>query len=307
MSATNFPQGITSYGVPITGPAWMPIPGVGGKIFFVDAGQGNNSNDGTDKELPLAGVDYAVGKCTANRGDVIVCLPGHVETISAAAGWDLDVAGIHIIGIGRGADQPKLIMDTANTVDVDIDAAGISITNIHFESAFADIVGMVDVNAVDFMMTNCRFTEQVATENNLITILTGTANQSDRMVIQGCTVLHADAAGTHFIKFPAAQDSCIIRDNWITGDFGTMCIGGAGVITNVLIHNNVIRQLATTNDSCVSLAATATGIVSRNICGAEAAGGQANHILAPDCLCAENYCGLLTSEDLSGVLDPVAT
>ena len=304
MTLSNFPNGVSSFGVPIVGPEWIPIPGVGGKVFFVDSGQGNNANEGTDKEQPLADVDYAVGKCTANRGDVIICLPGHAETISAAAGWDLDVAGIHIIGIGNGADTPTLTMDTATTVDVDIDAAGITITNIHFKSGYADIAAAIDVNAVDFTLRNCRFTESADNENFLICIQDAAAAASDRITVDDCSALQDDAANTHFINFAGTGKGHIVRNNRLQGDWGTFAVGGAGVITFCLIEGNLIGNIASTSDGCIKLAATATGMVYNNHCAGAAA--QANGVTATACVVSQNYYGVI-SEDLSAILDPIAT
>ncbi len=83
-----------------------------------------------------------------------------------------------------------------------------------------------------------------------------------------------------------------------------MAIGGAGVITNCCIIDNVISNAASDNDSCINLAATATGIVMRNLAGGGAA--QANGVTATACAIAENYYGVV-SEDLSAILDPIAT
>ena len=83
-----------------------------------------------------------------------------------------------------------------------------------------------------------------------------------------------------------------------------MAIGGAGVITNCYIADNIINNAAATVDSCINLAATATGSVVRNLCAGAAA--QANGVTATACLIAENYYGVL-AEDLSAILDPIAT
>jgi len=92
--------------------------------------------------------------------------------------------------------------------------------------------------------------------------------------------------------------------NELIGDWGTMCIGGAGVVTHITITDNVISNTAATNDSCINLEATSTGIVMRNLaCGGAA---QANGITATACAVAENYYGVVT-EDLSAILDPVVT
>jgi len=95
-----------------------------------------------------------------------------------------------------------------------------------------------------------------------------------------------------------------VRNNILVGDWGTMAIGGAGVITNCLITGNLVANAANTVDSIVNLASTATGVVYNNH-GAGAA-AQANGITATACLISQNYYGVI-SEDLSAILDPIAT
>ena len=124
MPFSNFPNGFAN-GVAIRG---MPIlNSYGGNIFWVDSGSGSNTNDGTHVR-PYATLDYAVGKCTANNGDLILAKAGHTETVTAAGGLDLDVAGITIIGLGNGSDRPTVNFTTAVTADMDVDADNITIS-----------------------------------------------------------------------------------------------------------------------------------------------------------------------------------
>src|SRR5262245_16558864 len=119
-----------------------------GNIYWVQSTTGTNSTGrGLSPNAPLASIDYAVGLCTANNNDVIVAMPGHNEAIAAAAGLDLDVAGITVLGLGSGSLQAKITLGTANTADVDIDAANVTIEGIHFVANFLDIAAAIDVNA----------------------------------------------------------------------------------------------------------------------------------------------------------------
>ena len=104
MVGSHYPNGFSG-GVSVRG---MPILNVyGGNVFWVDSVSGSNSYDGTEKR-PFADLDYTVGKCTANNGDIIYVAPGHAETVIAAAGLDFDVAGIEVIGFGVGTTRPTI-------------------------------------------------------------------------------------------------------------------------------------------------------------------------------------------------------
>ena len=278
-----------------------------GAIFFVDSGNTNASDAagyGTNPDRPFATLDYAVGNCTASQGDVIYLLPGHAETVIAAGGLDLDVAGISIIGLGNGTLQPTITITTDAAADIDVDAANITIENVHFVAGVADIVAAIDVNATDFTLRKCRFSDSAAGLNAKIWVQDAALLASNRITIEDCHVVAQDAANTHFVNFAGTGDGHVVRNNILIGDWGTMAIGGAGVITNCAILDNRISNAAADNDSCINLAATATGMVMGNL----ACGGapQANGITATACAVAQNYYGVV-SEDLSAILDPVAT
>lgn len=278
-----------------------------GAIFFVDSGNTNASDAagyGTNPDRPFATLDYAVGNCTASQGDVIYLLPGHDETVIAAGGLDLDVAGISIIGLGNGTLQPTITFTTSANADVDVDAANITIENVHFVAGVADIVAAIDVNATDFTLRKCRFSDSAAGLNAKIWVQDAALLASNRITIEDCHVVAQDTANTHFVNFAGTGDGHVVRNNILIGDWGTMAIGGAGVITNCAILDNRISNAAADNDSCINLAATATGMVMGNLaCGGAA---QANGITAAACAVAQNYYGVV-SEDLSAILDPIAT
>lgn len=286
------------------------LPFTTGDVYFADSGAATASDSakgaghGTSPRDPFASIDYVVSQCIANQGDTIVAMPGHAETISAAAGLALDVAGITVIGIGSGASQPTITLDTIISADVDIDAANITLMNLHFIANFADITAMIDVNADDFTMRGCRFTQAGDDLNGLICVVDAAAGGSDRITIEDCHATMYDASNTHFVNFTGTGTGHIVRRNTLIGDWGTMAVGGAGVVTYATIIRNVIYNAATDNDSCINFAATATGICMKNLCGGGAA--QANGVTATAMAVAENYYGVI-SEDLSAILDPIAT
>jgi len=301
----GFANGISIRGMPVT----MSYPG---EVFWVDGSSttpvkgavgGQDGNVGTFHR-PFATIDYAVGQCTANRGDIIMVKPGHAETVSAAAGLALDVAGIAVIGLGTGSLIPTVTLDTIATADVDVDAADILIHNINFVAGFADVATAIDVNAQNCTISNCRFTQSAVDLNFLVCIETALTTLSSGLTVEYCYALAYDAANTHFINVPGTPSGDVYRNNTLIGDWGTMAIGGAGVATYITIVDNIIYNAASTVDACINLAATATGIVMRNLCGGAAA--QANGITATACAIAENYYGVI-SEDLSAILDPIAT
>jgi hypothetical protein len=272
-----------------------------GDVWIVQsthAAANDTTGYGTSPDGPFATLDYAVGMCAA--GDVIICMPGHAEVVATAGALALDVAGITIIGVGEGTLNPTITITDA-AADVDVDAANITVEHMTFAAGDADITAAIDVNACNFTMRRCRFLGDNAGLNALIWVQDALAGASDRIVIEDCYVNDVDTSNTHFINFSGTGTGHILRRNTLQGDWGTMAIGGAGIVTRVVITDNDIFNAGNTVDSCINLAATTTGIVARNMCAGAAA--VANGITATGCLKAENYYQVLAA-DLSGLLDP---
>ena len=133
---------------PSVGLPFGPSNGNMPHVWFVDSVSGNTNNSGVRPNEALTTIDAAVGKCTASRGDIIVALPGHVETVTAANGLDLDVAGITLIGVGQGADRPTVNLTTAVAASMRINAASVRMENILITGGFDNITRVLDINGV---------------------------------------------------------------------------------------------------------------------------------------------------------------
>ncbi len=271
-----------------------------GTVRFVDSNvSGGASGNGLSWAAAYLTIDEAINGSVTD--DVVLVAPNHTETISAAGGIDCDVAGLSIIGLGTGSRRPIITMDTGTTTDIDIDAAGVVLENLHFKSGFADIAVCLDVNATDFTCRSCQFTEDADDENFLVCIQDATGATSDRITVEDCYCLQDDASNTHFINFAGTGKGHIVRRNVLIGDWGTMCIGGAGVVIFGLVVDNDIHNVASDADSCISLAGT--GIAARNFCGgAHATQGITGTLWS----LTENYYHIHT-EDTQGILEPAAT
>jgi len=261
---TNFPlgfqNGITLRGAPIE------IP-VAGQIFWVDStstvvkgGVGSsNGNPGTYQK-PFATLDFAIGQCVANRGDVIYLKPSHTETIGAAAAVDLDVAGVTVIGLGRGTDQARMdFTATAGTVEVNAD--NIAIVNVNFHANVPDIVIGLSILtlATDTLVKDCTFdVETTTTDEFLISANLGVG--CDRTIFDGCSLdmgLGGAAAG---IKLVGASAGVEIKNGTIKGDYSLANISGITTLsTEVLIDNNLLVQGGTGGLNAVAVIVLLTG------------------------------------------------
>lgn len=295
MSTINFPFGApigTLNGAPPTG-----------NIFFVSSTHPNANTGqlGTSADRPLSTIDAAVGKCTADNGDVIYVLPGHTETVTAAGGLDLDVAGIRIVGLGDGRQRPVITFTTATTADVDIDAARITLENFRFTQGVDAVAACIDVNAADFTMRNCEAVLADGTYQAVKFIVTEAG--ADRMVVEGCTFRGSTDTGLDSaIRIVGTVDGCVIRNNNIYGDYADAPIHNptSNVATNILIENNILQNLQT-GDHAIELVSAVTGVIRNNIVRTDT---MTVSIDPGSCVCQENTWYGTATDVGSGVIVP---
>lgn len=216
MPFSNFPGGFAN-GVTLRN---LPVLNVhGGSVFWVDSGAGSNGNKGTF-DRPFSTIDYAVGKCTANNGDIILVKPGHTETVTAAGGLDLDVAGITLIGLGNGSDRPTINFTTATTADMDVDAANITMVNFLFTGGIDALAGPIDINAADFTMIDCETRDVTGQATDFIV----TDANADRLTIEGWVHRGASDAGADTAISIVGGDNITIIPKFIDGNFAVAAI-----------------------------------------------------------------------------------
>jgi hypothetical protein len=265
MPYTNFPAGITSFGVPTFG-VGPELPT--GQIFFVSSVTGGAGNYAQNSPTnPLATIAQALTAIT-QPGSYIYCLPGHAETISGAAGIALNVAGVTIVGLGNGFAKPTITFTTATAAQMTITGANTVITNFNFISNFAAIVALVSVTAKGVQFQGCNFYTAIASTVPLISILTTTA--ADDLVINGCKFYYlqslASTAGT-----PAATevvrlvgtDRVQITNSYFGCDCSTTAINNvttAGLEIN--ISNCFINNPHNSTSNFIQMVATSSGIIS---------------------------------------------
>lgn len=281
-----------------------------GSIWYVNgahSGKGTGTGNGYNPDSPFTSCATLNDSQTSlTAGDLVIVAPGHTESVIAAAGWDCDTAGVRFLGLGNSDIRPTITLSTANTADIDIDAANIMFENMVFVANFLDIAGAIDVNADGFSAHRCEFRDTSTILNSLIWILGATSTTSDRISITNCEFYQPGAANTHAISLPGTSDRCRINDNVMIGFYETAAIGAAGAVTQIQVLRNFIQNTDTDADACISLAASSTGIVAYNSVGAALAGDATTNInCSTGVVLIENYS--VDTGDRQGVLDPAAT
>lgn len=193
-----------------------------GDIWWVDAGSStgvDSAGAGQNPDIPFLTLDYAVGKCTANNGDVIYCMPGHVENLAADSDVDIDVAGIKVIGLGYGADRPTFTA-TATTGDFKLAAASTWVENILFLGGVDATTGIVEVTGTDCTLKNIEYRDSVDQATDMIMVVDG----ADRLTIDGYRCIGAAGAGANSAIAVDGADDLIIRNFDIYGNFAVGAI-----------------------------------------------------------------------------------
>lgn len=278
----GFANGVTVRGVPLvqTHPGrafWVSNNATG---LLVGQRGGSDQNRGTFDSpfATLAGAIAAVSAFTgSNRGDIIFIKPGHAETISAAGGIALNVAGIAIVGLGSGSNRPKFTLNTANTATIAVSADNISIQNCQFVANFLSIATCFALTtAKNFTVQNCTFADTSSVLNFLnIVKSTGIANTVDGLSVTDCAWNGLGTTSVNsFILTANDIDSAVISRNVVklarTATAAILMTVTAGVLTNLVSVGNVCisQQVADTGGAFINVGGTtSTGVVALNYLG----------------------------------------
>lgn len=239
-----------------------------GTIFHVGSTNANAKNDvshGTRPDNPFATIDFAVGMCTASKGDVILVQPGHVETVSTAGGLALDVAGITIVGMGSGGTRPTVNF-SATAATCTISAASVAIRNVIFAGTIDAIVTPIVISAADCRLLDIETKDASATQ--AVDFITTTA-AADRLRISGWTHRGDAAAGADTAISIVGGDGIVIEDFNIYGNFAVAAIENVTTAsTNATIGGGTRQNYIWTKNSadvCVTMVAGSTPNIGPNI------------------------------------------
>lgn len=210
-----------------------------GDIWFVDsgaAGKGDTVGHGRNPDQPFATIDFAIGQCTANKGDVIYVLPGHAETLTAKIACD--VAGVRIIGLGHSDSRPAITVGGA--IDgIDITADDVEIENLRFPTPTAAATAVINVAAARSAIRGSRF-ELGANAVDPVTVTAA----GERPLFEDNEVQVTANGPDEWIIFEGVVDNPVIRRNHVIGSDGTNAFDDGVInynsqaVTNPMVYDN---------------------------------------------------------------------
>lgn len=218
-------------------PAIVDVSKFSGNIFYVDSATGTDgAGYGSHPDKPVATIDYAIGLCTANQGDVILVMPGHDETLTAAI--TCDKAGVQIISVGQGADRAQLTVNGA--IDgVTITADDVTLDGLYFNESTDSATSNINIAAARATLRHIHM-DLGATDIDAITITAA----GELPTIEDCTATPTANGPDSWIKFEGVIDRPIIRRNDVIGSDGTNAFDDGildfnnQAVTNALIYDN---------------------------------------------------------------------
>jgi hypothetical protein len=244
MSVTAFPNGVSSFGVPVFG-GGPGVPATTGKYFFVDSTTGSNGNSGLDKDHPFADVATAISATTASKGDVIVLMPGHSETVSTTI---TPKAGSTIVGLGFGRNR-AVFTSAASALDVfTISANNVTLQNFVIVGASASVTALLEISGTYPRFVDLELQGGV-TPTSLVTVSGG----ADGAIWQNCRF--RAAAGT---AIGIVIEATAIAPDWL--------------MTNIYFHGSSVRDVDT---SFIQMSKKSlTGLIINGFYGLAVVGGD---------------------------------
>jgi len=241
-----------------------------GQIFFVDdSGSDEGASNGSINS-PWATLDYAVGRCgtspaAASTGCTIYAMPGHAETFSGDNSLVIDVAGISMIGLGKGNLRPQITLATSTAAQVGIAAANVEFANFYITNNIANNVAWMTISAAgDGAWVHHNIFEDGSASGLLMIDIEGIAND---VVIEHNRFYADTGTGDDdaAIDFGAAVLRLTIRHNSFFGeyDLGTI-FNSTGAALDIDIYDNYIQN-EVAGAEAIDLNGASLGIIRDNI------------------------------------------
>jgi hypothetical protein len=278
-----------------------------GNVFYVHYTNGTDgAGYGTSPTLPFKTIDYAVGQCTANNGDVIIVLPGHSETLTNTNKITVDVAGVTVVGLGTGSLKPQLKHNHADA-EVSIAADNVTWQGIRHSADVTDVKVAIEIeDGSDYCtVRDCVF-DVVTTGTDEFLVCVRTNDASNNALIENNYFDMGLGAAVAAISLTKDTDSTIVRGNYIQGDYATACINGITTkSTKLLIEKNILVNGAADNlgtEPAIELLTGSTGVIRDNdiVCNLAT---MAASVVADTCLLFRNY----YNEDVTGTGSVIGT
>jgi len=235
-----------------------------GNIYFVDSGKTTTGGDtapfGDNPDHPFLTLDYAITQTTAANNDRIYVMAGHTESIVSAS----DIAfgtktGVHVIGLGHGADRPVFTFDTDIAATIAVNAASTKLENLVFVNGLDNMTSPMLVTAAD-----CEFIDVETRDNNSsyhCDDFIKLSNAAHRFHMKGWRHLAGDGkTGAQSALYIDGSDDIFVEDFYCLGEFAVANIDnttGADEMLRCVFKHGLLENTAI--QPCLDADTDATG------------------------------------------------
>ena len=243
----------------------LPLMAPNAKVFFVCKTTLPSYQDylddfqidkqGGNRTFPTLVAALADSNVVTARGDVILVLPGHTESISSAGALTVSTAGITVVGLGNGDYRPTFTFDTATTATMAVSGAGAKFQNIIFDmTGFDAVASPINVTAAGVTFDGCKFINATSSAQSTLGIVTTAAGT--KLTVTNCMFVGtSDAGTTSVIRLVGGADH-VIENNIFIGGY-TSNVGAientTTACTNLTIHGNTINKLTASSTKAITL------------------------------------------------------
>ena len=191
-------------------PGYVLVP-TGGKVIYVHS-SGASALDQLPAGIPgnpdgfFTTLNAAFATCRDNRGDVIVCLPGHSESLASSGGTDLSniKAGVRVVGASNGITDMPTLRWTATTAQWAISSANCTFENLRLRLEGANgVVKAINVTGAGTTFKKCRI-QTGSGASNKATIAIEVGSAATEFQFDDCYMYGVTGAVTDGIKFVGA-------------------------------------------------------------------------------------------------------
>lgn len=202
-----------------------------GSVYWVDSSDAlaSNSNNGTERDHPLATLAQAITNHTAANGDLIIVESGHSQLLMSST-TTISEADTKIFGLGTSsAQKPGFTPATTVTPLFTLSGNGVELHGLRFPaSAVATTTIRISVTGEQCVIEGCDFTMNANYDIAAVDLVSGDGSEVNNCTFTIATVPALDnSSGIHAIQLAHTAQLYNLVDN-CTFDGGSAALGFNG-------------------------------------------------------------------------------
>jgi hypothetical protein len=229
---------------------------------YVGAIQDDSLDAYAASTLLVPTLQAGLARCRSGKGDVVVVLPGHTETVSTADFFTNLVAGTQIIGV---AQKNSSLMPTftfsATAATFLLDVADVTVSGLKFVSSIDAVVNYLTTSAAGCKILDCVFDCGTSSALDVASpVLVNAGSDNLEIAFNRFTSL-STAVATNGVLVQGACQGVSIHDNdfdlSISGATSGLIEFGAFAIGQGRVFNNSLKNRRAAAAVCMRIADTA--------------------------------------------------